>query len=267
MNGKNNWIASAGFVVAISLGAVGCSGTGSDAGLSPAVIDAAAGTGSVSAIGSSIEAVMETSVSQSTAAALALGPDSESGNFTNCEESEGAEGTTVMCDCIGGGSVTHTFDKTIDHDGECTRANENNSNPGKVNSFEGSATVTFEDCVIDQCGQEVTLNGSVSEEVSFLVNTCDQEESFFTIDVQTSGACDGLEATVGEDTTVIGLNASISRTHGPQEVSGDLCVDGESTPFESISELNKALDPEGECEDQEAEDTETQEETASELST
>jgi hypothetical protein len=113
-------------------------------------------------------------------------------------------------------------------------------------------TTSFDHCAIEKCGEIATLTGEIMGTVEFFVNTCEHPSPSMNITLGTLDACSGLIATLEDESMLdIGLQVSISKTGGPQTVSGSVCVNGETTEFDSIHDLKKALDPDGVCEAEE----------------
>ena len=191
------------------------------------------------------------------------GADTSGGGdaFDNCQKTQNPDGSfSVTCDCHAGdttqGTVTHTFNKAMTH-GTCTRGD---GSTGPTLSMDGTVTTTFDNCIVEQCGDTLTLSGTVTGAIAMSVDTCAHQTSF-TVDFSTVGQCGGqCDATNGLTTTLPDgtthetcLQATVSRTGGPQTVSGSICTDGGTAiDFSSMDSLKQAIDPNGTCDQKES---------------
>jgi hypothetical protein len=282
-----------GFVGLVVGGCSAGSSPGSSSGSTSTIDQTAAATGTVSMTASGVMGAVDAAVAQAggTTAALEMDipdhpdagdhptasdhpdgnpPSSSDGQgdqgddsdaFANCTVTDNGDGTmTRTCDCTANnvtqGTVTQVFSHDVSH-GTCTN-DAGMSMP--TLSVHGMISTTFDNCIVDKCGQVVTLNsngtGSLDGTMDHEVDTCQHTESS-TVTFSTPGLCDGdrIAVTLEDGSTVmIGIQATVTRGGGKPTVSGNVCVDDGSgnpvtTPFDSLESLRMALDPNGTCED------------------
>lgn len=140
------------------------------------------------------------------------------------------DGTSLVCDCPNGGTITETFEDSFSEtEDEVT-----------LNSI---FTVEFADCVVSSCGEDITLNGEVSGTFDGAIDFI-TEEVAIEVNYGTEEECSGLTS----NSTTIGFEITLTTDGSTEEVFGTFCVDDEIIEFDSIEELEQTVDPENACE-------------------
>ncbi len=141
------------------------------------------------------------------------------------------EDNSVTCDCPRGGSVTYGFEEAFEF-----------SEEGDY-SFDHTYRASFDECVIESCGSEHTLNGEVTGNVSGSYS----EDGSISIEVshQTAAECSGMSV----DDLNIGFDMNMSYDGTDEEVFGTICFDppGDVIEFNSLDELEEIVDPDLTC--------------------
>ena len=163
----------------------------------------------------------------------------------------------VDCTCEVSGIVTVNFNGGFTQ-GTCEQTG---GGDGITLSIDTTGTSTYTNCVVEDCDENVTLNGSDSFSVQGNFSEC-TEEATFTNMVQTAQACSGVTATtdggnstIGYDITSTGtstLSFVLAQTNGDDEdidISGDFCIGSDSITFSSATDFVDKVDPNNLCED------------------
>lgn len=143
----------------------------------------------------------------------------------------GQDEESLTCSCPNGGTITETFESTF-------------SETEDSFTFDSDFTITFDDCSSTSCDEEITLNGEVEGSISGEFDSLTGEGNI-TVVYGTESACSGLTSNDSD----VGFDITITSDGSTEELFGTFCVDEESISFDSLEELEAAVDPENICED------------------
>lgn len=146
----------------------------------------------------------------------------------NCSYNE--EERSQVCQCPGGGTVTHTFDDEVVI--------------AKSLAFDHTVKTVFDQCVVMPCAKSKTLDGELTGHVSGVFDPVGKTTSL-TFTQKTAELCAGLNI----DDVKVGLDLTIAFDGSGKSVSGSICFDppGEPIYFDSLGELKRLLGPDDFC--------------------
>lgn len=172
-----------------------------------------------------------------------------------------ADYTVCTFTCPGGGTMTQSFDDAFE-DGECDNGD---GTTGYSTTWDTTGTMTFNDCVMEECGTTITSNGNMNFVASGSYDGCLEEWSFEgtfgTIGDNICGGdmtgtpADGSAIAVGFEMnyTASGdmdsFEESLSGQMGMAEADAAECTINE---FSSWEELEELIDSGSTCEAAEA---------------
>ncbi len=166
-------------VLVFSLGAMtqcggGSSGTSSDDdgddGATEVSDTVVATTGTVSAVTDSVSSLVSSFGGSGGGALIKGGSTDEGKGEVTCTD----DFSECTFGCPGGGSVTETFNDDFS-DSECDMGD---GTTGFATDYETTGTMTFNDCVMEECGTTITISGTNSFSGSGSFNGCTGEWDF-----------------------------------------------------------------------------------------
>lgn len=176
-----------------------------------------------------------------------LGTDAlSSANLGSCTESTDSgsgSGFSVICDCIVDGSASGTITTVFDSSLAEQSCEQSGGAGGTALSISGSVTVTFEQCAIDGCGENLILDGIIQGTISYSHNGCTSSE-VLDASASTESGCSGLVITHADTSTdTVGFSATWSGGSSGTTQSGNACVNNETTDLSGLEDVCDAQSP------------------------
>jgi len=138
-------------------------------------------------------------------------------------------GTTIECTCPGGGTTTEVFTTSFSQDGNQVILN-------------ADLDITFTDCILTACEEDVAFNGNATGTIDGQVDV-DTGALFIEASYATEETCAGL--TAGE--VPVGFSMQATFDGVTDDFSGIACIDDETFTFASLDELIAAADEDNVC--------------------
>lgn len=200
----------------------------------------ASGQGSMSAVVSAVKTSMLSNTLRNGGSALFSTSISPSANLANCSESVDSgsgSGFSVTCSCIvdntASGSITTVFGS-----GRVEQSCQSDSgSSGTISSISGSVTVSFDNCVLDVCGERLTINGSIQGTIEYSFNACTSVETV-TASLTTEDSCSGVTVTHSDNSIdTVGFSATWTSGTSGDSQGGSACINGGTTSLSGLDDI------------------------------
>ncbi|MBI2335562.1 MAG: hypothetical protein HYU97_02230 [Deltaproteobacteria bacterium] len=230
-----------GFSLSLALlgsGIEGCGGGGSN----NTSTTVSSGQGSVTAAVKAIETSLLSSAVHPNELNSSLSAEniSTSTSVSDCVESintGSTTGFTITCNCTVDGEASGTITTVFSSDRTEQSCQTTNGDSGSSSSISGNITITFDQCVIEECGESLTLTGSIQGTVEYSFSGCTSSETL-TATFGTESECSGLVTTHEDSSTdTVGFSAIWSTGTSGDSQSGSACINNEVAELDDLDDL------------------------------
>ena len=138
---------------------------------------------------------------------------------------------SLTCSCPDGGSFTRSYDSLV-------------SIEDNTIVLDRDIATTFDDCIITTCGETITLAGDTTGQMTGSYDT-NSAQGDITASSNTDSSCTGMTS----GTVDYGFTMELTYENADVAFSGSYCYDGTALDFDTLADLEAAVDPDGDCTD------------------